>query len=67
MLRITLPDNSVREFANAVTVLEVAKQISPSLAKSTLAGVVNAALVDTSFVITTDSNLRLLTDKDSES
>ena len=46
MLKITLPDGSVREFDSAVTVLDVAKNISPSLAKATLAGVVNDKLVD---------------------
>ncbi len=66
MLRITLPDGSVREFASAVTILDVAKNISPSLAKATLAGVVNDKLVDASHTITTDATLRLITDKDSE-
>ena len=66
MLKITLPDGSVREFESAVTVLDVAKNISSSLAKVTLAGVVNANLVDVSHIITTDSTLRLITDKDPE-
>ncbi|HRG63511.1 MAG TPA: threonine--tRNA ligase [Burkholderiales bacterium] len=66
MLKITLPDGSVREFESAVTVLDVAKNISSSLAKVTLAGVVNANLVDVSHTITTDSTLRLITDKDPE-
>ncbi|RTL11117.1 MAG: threonine--tRNA ligase [Neisseriaceae bacterium] len=66
MLKITLPDGSVREFESAVTVLDVAKNISSSLAKVTLAGVVNANLVDASHTITTDSTLRLITDKDPE-
>ncbi|MBX9597607.1 MAG: threonine--tRNA ligase [Burkholderiales bacterium] len=66
MLKITLPDGSVREFENAVTVLDVAKNISSSLAKVTLAGVVNANLVDVSHTITADSTLCLITDKDPE-
>lgn len=66
MLKITLPDGSVREFESAVTVLDVAKNISSSLAKVTLAGVVNANLVDVSHTITADSTLRLITDKDPE-
>lgn len=66
MLRITLPDGAVREFADAVTVLDVAKNISPSLAKNTLAGVVNDKLVDASHLITSDVMLRLITDKDDE-
>lgn len=66
MLKITLPDGSVREFDAAVTVLDIAKNISPGLAKATLAGVVNDKLVDASTIITTDSTLRLITDKDTE-
>lgn len=66
MLRITLPDGAVREFAEAVSVLDVAKNISSGLAKATLAGVVDGKLVDASFILTTDSKLQLITDKDSE-
>lgn len=66
MLKITLPDGSVREFESAVTVLDVAKNISSSLAKATLAGVVNDKLVDASHLIGADATVRLITDKDSE-
>ncbi len=66
MLKITLPDGSVREFDSAVTVLDVAKNISPSLAKVTLAGVVNDKLVDVSHTISVDTSLRLITEKDTE-
>lgn len=66
MIKITLPDGSVREFPAAVTVLEVAKNISSSLAKATLAGVVNENLVDATTVITGDATLQLITDKDTE-
>lgn len=66
MLRITLPDGAVREFADSVTVLDVAKNISSGLAKATLAGVVDGKLVDASFTLTTDSKLQLITDKDTE-
>lgn len=66
MLKITLPDGSIREFDGAVTVLDVAKSISPGLAKATLAGVVNDKLVDATVTITSDATLRLITDKDPE-
>lgn len=66
MLNITLPDGSVRQFEGAVTVFDVAKNISSSLAKATLAGVVDDKLVDVSYLITSDTNLRLITDKDPE-
>ncbi len=66
MLNITLPDGSVHQFDGAVTVFDVAKNISSSLAKATLAGVVDDKLVDVSHLITADANLRLITDKDPE-
>lgn len=66
MLKITLPDGSVREFDSAVTVLDIAKNISSGLAKATLAGVVNDKLVDASTLITADATVRLITDKDPE-
>ena len=66
MLQITLPDGSVRQFEAALTVLDVAKNISPSLAKLTLAGVVDGNVVDASHQISSNVSLRLITAKDSE-
>lgn len=66
MIKITLPDGSVREFSEAVTILDVAKNISSSLAKATLAGVVNDQLVDATTTISSDATLKLITDKDPE-
>ena len=67
MLKITLPDNSVKEFAGPVSVAEVAQSISPGLAKATIAAKVNNTLVDTRALITADCTLVLLTDKNPES
>ena len=67
MLKITLPDGSVREFAHELSILDVAKSISPGLAKATLAGMVNDKLVDATTVLTEDVRLRLITEKDAES
>lgn len=66
MVNIKLPDNSVRSFDGVVSILDVAKNISPSLAKATLAGVVDGVLRDTSYVIDTDATLKLITEKDTE-
>ncbi|MDD7803982.1 MAG: threonine--tRNA ligase [Endozoicomonas sp. (ex Botrylloides leachii)] len=63
---ITLPDGSKREFANAVSVIEVAQDIGSGLAKATLAGRVNGILVDASTRITDDAELSIITDKDEE-
>ncbi len=49
-----------------MTVGEVAADIGPGLAKATLAGSVNGRLVDASFAITEDADLRIITGKDPE-
>lgn len=66
MINITLPDNSVKSFSNPLSILEVAKSISPSLAKVTLAGVVDSVVRDASFIIDKDISLKLITEKDDE-
>lgn len=66
MPTITLPDNSRREYARQLTVLQVAESIGPGLARATLAGVVNDRLVDASHMIAADSTLRIITDRDPE-
>ncbi|MBQ0784093.1 MAG: threonine--tRNA ligase [Amphritea sp.] len=63
---ITLPDGSKREFANAVTVFDVAADIGAGLAKVALAGKVNGELVDTSHTITEDADLAIVTPRDAE-
>ena len=63
---ITLPDGSKREFESAVSVLQVASDISSGLAKATIAGVVNDQLVDACELIEADSTLRIITAKDDE-
>ncbi|MDC0446673.1 threonine--tRNA ligase [Gammaproteobacteria bacterium] len=64
MIEITLPDGSIREFENPVTVMDVAKSIGSGLAKATLAGEVDGKLVDASHVINTNASLSIVTDKD---
>ncbi|MDP2751533.1 MAG: threonine--tRNA ligase [Rhodocyclaceae bacterium] len=66
MLTIKLPDGSERPFNQPVTVAEIAASIAPSLAKAALAGRVNGTLVDTSFLIESDAELAIITDKDAE-
>jgi len=63
---ITLPDGSKRIFVQPVTVAEVAQNIGAGLARAALAGKVNGRLVDTSFLISSDSALSIITDKDEE-
>ena len=66
MLVITLPDQSQRQFDKPVTVHEVASTIGAGLARAALAGRVNGALVDTTFVIENDVQLAIVTDKDAD-
>ncbi|MCS6764029.1 MAG: threonine--tRNA ligase [Candidatus Protistobacter heckmanni] len=66
MIKITLPDGSQREFRGPVTVADVALNIGAGLAKAALAGKVDGKLVDTGFCIEKDSNLAIVTAKDSD-
>jgi threonyl-tRNA synthetase len=63
---VTLPDGSQRVFDHPVTVDEVAGSIGAGLRKAALAARVNGKLVDTSFVITSDANLAIVTEKDAD-
>ena len=66
MVQITLPDGSLREFPGPVTVAEVASSIGTGLAKAALGGKVNGQLVDTSFSMTSNAQLAIVTAKDPE-
>ncbi len=66
MPQITLPDGSQRQFDQAVTVFDVASDIGAGLAKAALAGVVDGRLVDTSYTITDDAALSIVTNKSDE-
>src|SRR5512133_1626191 len=66
MPNIKLPDGSVRQFSQPVTVAEVAASIGPGLAKAALAGRVDGRLVDTSFRIAADAELAIVTDRDKD-
>jgi len=63
---ITLPDGSQRTFSTPVTVAEVAQSIGTGLARAALAGKVAGKLVDTSYLISGDVSLAIITDKDAE-
>ena len=66
MPQITLPDGSVRTYPAPVTVMDVAADIGPGLAKATLAGVVDGTLRDASFPIEHDATLSVVTAKSDE-
>jgi len=64
VIRITLPDGSVRDYPAPPTVAEVAASIGPGLAKAALAGRVDGRLVDTSHRIAGDARVAIVTDKE---
>ena len=63
---ITLPNGAQKEFAQPVSVADVALSIGPGLAKAALAGKIGDQLVDTSHVIHEDVALSIITEKDAE-
>ncbi|PYF84486.1 Ser-tRNA(Thr) hydrolase /threonyl-tRNA synthetase [Marinomonas alcarazii] len=63
---ITLPDGSQRSFSNPVTVMQVAEDIGPGLAKATVAGRIDGQLVDACELISDDAKLSIITGKDPE-
>ena len=66
MIKITLPDGSVREYAKGTTAHQVALSISEGLARNVLAAKVNGEVWDSSRPINEDSKLVLLTMNDAE-
>lgn len=64
MPNIRLPNGQDKQFPNAVTAMDVAQTISPSLAKSALAAKVDGRLVDLSHTLTHDCDLVIITSKD---
>ncbi len=66
MIRITLPDGSVREFPEGVTGMEIAKSISHGLARASVGIFVNDQPFDLSRPITEDAHIRIVTFDDDE-
>ena len=63
---ITLPDATQRTLPSGSTVFQVAEQIGPGLAKAAIAAEVDGQLVDLSYPIVKDLQLRILTTRDAE-
>src|ERR687892_287507 len=63
---IKLPDGSQRTYNEPITVAQLAADIGPGLAKAALAGKVDGRLVDTSYIVDSDANVAIVTDKDAE-
>jgi threonyl-tRNA synthetase len=64
MVKISLPDGSIREMPRGTTALEVAAAIGPGLAKAAMLASVDGELRDLSRPIEADSQLALITARD---
>jgi threonyl-tRNA synthetase len=63
---ITLPDGSQRTYPEPITVEGIAASIGAGLAKAALAGKVDGRVVDTSYTVSSDAVVAIITDKSSE-
>ncbi|WP_297904059.1 threonine--tRNA ligase [uncultured Parabacteroides sp.] len=66
MIKITFPDNSVREYAKGTTAMQIAESISSRLAQEVLAASVNGEVWDLSRPINEDATVKLLKWEDEE-
>ena len=61
MIKITLPDGSVKAFASGTTPMDVAKSISEGLARNVISASFNGTTIETETPLTTDGSLVLFT------
>ncbi|MBK7910667.1 threonine--tRNA ligase [Candidatus Pollutiaquabacter sp.] len=61
MIKITFPDQKVREYPEGTTAMEIAKSISEGLARNVLAAKINGEVWDATRPINADAQLQLLT------
>ncbi len=66
MIKITLPDGSVRDYEKGTTAMQVATSISEGLARNVLAAKLNSEVVDANTTINENSTLSLLTWNDDD-
>lgn len=66
MIKITLPDGSVREFDQNSTPMDVAKNISEGFARNVISANFNGKTVETTTPLTTDGDLTLYTFNDND-
>ncbi|WP_209406084.1 threonine--tRNA ligase [Pseudozobellia sp. WGM2] len=66
MIKITLPDGTLKEFESGSTPMNVAKSISEGLARNVISAKFNETVVETVTPLTEDGSLTLFTWKDKE-
>ncbi len=67
MVALTFPDGACRDYPNGISGLDIAKGISPSLAKRTVAMALDGTLADLSDKIEKDAKIEFLTREDPRS
>jgi len=63
-MKITLKDGSFKEYASAMSIIDIAKDISEGLARMACAAELNGQVVDLRTVVDTDAELNILTFND---
>ena len=66
MLHISLVDGTIKSFAEPISVNQLACSIGSSLAKKTIAALIDGQPVDTDYVIHHDANVHLITIEDQQ-
>jgi threonyl-tRNA synthetase len=66
VITLRLPDGSSKSFPGPVTVAEIASSIGAGLARAALAAKVNGKLVDTGYLVQSDSEIQIITERDPE-
>ena len=66
MIKVSLPDGSIKEFEKGTTPMDVANSISSGLARNVISAKFNNNIVEVSTPLTTDGSLTLFTWKDDE-
>ena len=63
-MKVTIKDGSVKEYAQAMSVIDIAKDLSEGLARAACAGEVDGEVVDLRTVVDHDATVNILTAKD---
>lgn len=61
MIKITLPDGSIRSYNDTITAIDVAKDISEGFARNVISAKFNDTIIETTTPITSDGSLTLYT------
>ena len=65
-MKVTLKDGSSKEYSQAMSIIDIAKDISEGLARVACAGEVNGEIVDLRTELSSDCNLNIVTASDPE-